>query len=122
MAKCAVKCGFFSLRDCGERASQQCGACSRWVCPQHVAVGAEGTLCAECAGKRREGEYETDEWNRERVYGYRDRYYRSHSYRPFYYGYNDRDYYDDYDVRGFDRDQSEPLELGDESEADFFDS
>lgn len=121
MSRCAAKVGFFSLRDCGAPAAVRCDACMRWVCPQHVA-GGEGTVCAECAARRREGEYVNDEWSRERVYSVRDGYYRSYHYRPFYYGYYADDYYDDYDLRGFDRDAAEPLELGDEAESDFFDS
>jgi hypothetical protein len=128
MADCAVKRGFFVLRDCGGPAANQCSACQRLVCIQHMVSRGPNILCLECNARQ---EQLTDEERQERlqdptdpsgVYAYRQGYYTRYGYRPFYSGFFYDDYYDDYDLRSFDQAPDEGVEGEEDSGAGFMDS
>jgi len=131
MPECAVKRGFFVLRDCRQPTSSLCSSCSRPVCPEHSTIETGSLLCLECAARRekptdeeqRKREQNTNWWqNRQSSYFYRDRYYSSSSYHPFYYGTYYDSYYDSYDMRSFDRKSGEAEEQEDKAEAGLSDS
>jgi hypothetical protein len=109
MNECMSKQGFFSLRPCGEPAATDCATCSRPICSRHLSPTSGFTRCLDCTARGVEGDAlkqpGTDPAvdDREWAYGYRRGYYSSHSYAPFNYG-DDDSYYDDYDMRSFDRD------------------
>lgn len=110
MNECMSRQGFFSLRPCGEPAATSCATCGRMVCASHLSPGSGFTSCLDCVARGVEGNVLNPPGNqtgdeREWAYGYRRGYYASHSYSPFYDGDDgDDDYYDDYDLRSFDRD------------------
>lgn len=112
MSKCAIKKGFFILRDCGVSTVVTCLACGRPICPVHThtpekkAAPEVFTSCVECHAKQvtPHGQAappavdpQDDSWS----YGYRDWFYRSSHYRPIGYGRPSK-FYDDYDIRSFD--------------------
>jgi hypothetical protein len=107
MEKCRAKRGFFSLRDCGEMAVQQCALCGRPVCAAHLSPQSGFTRCLDCEGRQAEqtaaGQPLSDPtWS----YRYRDRYYSSSRYAPIYTGSYYDSYYDRYDTRSFDSDMA----------------
>lgn len=53
---CACKRGFFTLRDCGNEATNTCSLCSRRVCDEHLAPRVDAKVCVECAAKQEEGQ------------------------------------------------------------------
>jgi hypothetical protein len=101
MATCAVRRGFFVLRDCGEPAGNVCSECARPICPEHT-VMADTVLCVECSGRHREQTEDEDWYNGSGAYAYRHQYYSRHHYGPVYTGTHHDGYYDNYDVRSFD--------------------
>jgi hypothetical protein len=121
-----MKKGFFFLRECDNRAVQECAVCQRRFCNEHLKDMADGrTVCLDCLGRENRqlesnsgsrysrGWIYYDEW----FYGYRGDFYGSEHYCPFYDGTDfDDEYYSDLDVRCFDDEE----EGGDES--DFSDS
>lgn len=128
MARCAVKRGFFVLRDCAELAPAVCTACSRPMCPAHTSLA--GSVCVECSARQEELSEDdmrrrlddVDWWADARApYYYRHRYYSREHYRPVNLGTLD-DYYDDYDVRSFEKGETEALDAEAESPAGFPDS
>ena len=126
MTRCAVRRGFFTLRDCGDLAANTCMVCMRPVCAGHFTMRDGSVLCVECNAREDEensdeedGEEEYDEsW----AYSQRHDYYSNSRYNPFYAGYRQDHYYDDYDVRGLDKKEGEILEGDEESGAGFLDS
>lgn len=97
--KCAVRTGFFVLRDCAEDAPQACAACARPVCQEHARPGAAGPLCLDCHGKERHSLDDDDG-----VFGYRRSFYGGIGYAPLYLGGDRPDpVYDEFDVRAFSR-------------------
>ena len=137
MDACKSKQGFFTLRSCGETAVRNCTTCSRPMCSRHLSASTGFTTCLDCvargaeqdivdpAGTAKPGEplvyrppAHPDDW----AYDYRHRYYRARSYAPFYTRSDDGDdsYYDDYDLRSFDRDlgSNRSMSLTDGAEGD----
>ncbi len=105
MSACAIKRGFFVLRDCGQAAAVTCSMCSRPTCPEHtVRRGLPGqphqpVICVECSAKNEQAgpDGEASPYRR------RHRFYTSGCYNPIYDGDQAPGaYYDDYDFRGFD--------------------
>ena len=115
MPKCAVKKGFFMLRDCGQTTARVCARCARFVCEAHSIDRDTTFLCQECLAKANDHE---GDW----VHDYRHRYYVRTRYSPYYSGHYYDHYYDDYDVRAFDRELSEPVDTGDDDSGGFMDS
>lgn len=110
MSQCMAKNGFFSLRDCREPAIRPCVDCKRQVCRDHFAPEGGSVRCLDCAAKLAGPEEETfDErassrsYDRSWSYRSRHRYYTGSDYHPVFWGYSYDHYYDDYDVRSFDR-------------------
>ena len=130
MTRCAVKRGFFVLRDCDDMAANYCNTCSRPMCFQHSVFSEQGLFCVECNSRTQEenGEEEHDESNGEGeydenwAYSYRHSYYSESDYDPFYTGRRHDSYYDDYDVRAFDKKEGDSLEDDEEGGEGFFDS
>jgi hypothetical protein len=148
---CAVRRGFFVLRDCGEPPVGICSQCQRSVCLAHSAGAATGLIgsalagdsalraaadslvCLECQSRqiamtdptRRSSWRDTSGSD---YYSYRHGYYSTYGYNPIYTGSRQDDYYDDYDIRSFDQDsQAAPAEqdssdVDSEGPADFVDS
>lgn len=106
---CRAKIGLLILRDCGAPSKTLC-VCGRPICRQHRTRGPDGDLCPECALRQQVGKHALPV----RRARQRRHYYSNSRYRPYYYGYSDRDeYFDDYDYRTFDRERDvdhEPLE------------
>ena len=124
MQTCRARRGFFSLRDCGERALKQCALCSRPMCSQHLSPRSGHSRCLDCEGRAVEkdvlatppgprkgtppppleapaGNALTDPAWPQR---YRERYYSRAGYAPLYAGAYYDTYYDRYDTRSFDSD------------------
>ena len=121
MAKCIVRRGFLTLRDCGEQAATNCATCKRPACPKHLSASSGFTVCLECAAQKSndqnvpESESHDSEW----AYRYRRHYY-GRGYTPIYLG---AYMYDDYDVRSFDSSLNEPkIDADDSAPASFGDS
>ncbi len=127
MPKCAIKRGFLILRECGGQTSKLCPECARMACEEHMVMAADAKtwVCVDCHG-RRDDDDEADSiqdnptaWRHD----YRDSYYRNHHYAPYYFGAYYHSYYDDYDVRAFDKDMAEPGDIpAEEGGPDFMDS
>jgi len=128
MAKCAVKRGFLILHECKQETSKLCLSCGRPACEEHLVQSDDGKswICVDCHGKTMKDEDVTqDEAGRSRAwrYGYRDRYYRSTGYGPYFAGTYYDSYYDDYDARAFDQELADAGDLPeDDGGADFMDS
>ncbi len=130
MAHCAVKRGFFTLRPCGNSASQQCMQCQRWVCEEHSVKANVASkksppeapvVCLECHAKSQE--WHEDRWGtltELTLFNLRHDYYTRHIYDPIYWATPDA-YYDDYDFRGFDDVAQDSLD-GDIDSAGLMDS
>ena len=107
MGTCMARRGFLTLSDCENPATTACSQCGRMMCPAHLSPSSGFSMCLDCAatqqqpGEKKEGEGEEvydDEW----AHRYRDDYYTSSRYVPFYTGSHSDSYYDDQDVRSFD--------------------
>ena len=83
-------------------------------------------LCVECNAREEEenGEDENgeEEFDESWAYSQRHDYYSGSHYNPVYSGHRQDHYYDDYDVRGFDKKEGELLEGEEESGGSFYDS
>jgi hypothetical protein len=114
MSGCAIKRGFFILRDCGKPATAVCSVCNRSICQEHLMPDQMQPLCYDCYARQPNysgaAPSDQEQWQqRHSVYRYRHNFYNSYGYRPYYQGsyydpyYNDYDpYYDDYDFHSFD--------------------
>ena len=122
MAQCGVKRGFLVLRDCGTKTNSQCANCKRPVCGEHFRARSGSGYCIECYAK--DGKADADDvQSGDYAYAYRHRYYTSAHYRPIYFSTHRDHYYDDYDARGFDREDLEDVDYSDMDDAvDFEDS
>ncbi|HUO84510.1 MAG TPA: hypothetical protein VM534_05270 [Thermoanaerobaculia bacterium] len=105
-----AKNGFFSLRDCNQPAIRPCVDCRRQVCKDHLDPEGGSARCLDCSAKTGEqSEKAFDEgatsrsYDRSWAYRYRHRYYTGRDYHPIFWGHSYHHYYDDYDVRSFDR-------------------
>jgi hypothetical protein len=117
--RCALKRGFFLLRDCGQPTEDSCTECARPICQDHATRQQGQPICLECQAKQAEVE---GDYDRQWAYAYRHRYYTTHTYHPFYVSTYYDHYYDDYDVRAFDRETSVPLDIEDDTAGGFFES
>ncbi len=126
MPMCAIKKGFFALRDCGTQTIHVCQRCYRPVCEEHSDQEMGEVICVDCLAKGHQEEtLQEDDWleNPNMPYRYRHTYYTDSRYRPIYRGSHHYSYYDDYDVRSFDREYAdESLDYDDDGQADFLDS
>ena len=117
MKSCQARRGFFSLRDCGERAVKQCAICARQMCSAHLSPQSGFTRCLDCEGRQSENaalQQPTQQQKQQAPppdqpltdpswsYRYRDRYYSRYGYAPIYTGAYYDSYYDRYDTRSFD--------------------
>ncbi|MBI3652367.1 MAG: hypothetical protein HY231_15200 [Acidobacteria bacterium] len=124
MGKCAVKQGFFVLRDCESPALNACGFCARPTCTTHGLRRGQTFVCLDCNARQQqltqEEQFEqmTDDDNnntsRSGLYTYRHGYYTSQNYSPFYTGLYYDHYYDTYDTRAFDRRETTGFDEDDE--------
>ena len=135
MQTCRARRGFFSLRDCGERATKQCALCARPMCSRHLSPQSGFTRCLDCEGRAVEKDVLTTPGKKKDAaspeaaaapltdpawsHRYRDRYYSRSGYAPFYAGTYYDSYYDSYDTRSFDSDMasSGPSGLHDDDSA-----
>ena len=134
MAKCAVKRGIITLRDCGEEAGDTCENCSRPICQEHTIFRSGATLCLECDAKKMEAEREVASTTPRKEapkpevedatwpYRYRHHYYTTYHYHPFYTGSYYSGYYDSYDVRSFDSHGDEGVYDEEAGAGGFYDS
>ena len=109
---CAVKKGFFTLRDCLVATDASCQVCGRPCCDEHARLRDGRALCIECFHKDATvtGPTEDDTW----TYAYRRQFYLRSGYHPFYSGSHPDPYYDAYDMRAF---AVEGHEVDDDDEA-----
>jgi hypothetical protein len=125
---CAVRRGFFVLRECGQPAIGLCATCGRSVCAEHSALGTAAMLCVECQAREQTTSDNTDDststaWdNPAWPVGYRHHYYTQQHYQPVDSVARPDPYYDDYDVRSFDREPAEPPEIDDAGDPGLLDS
>jgi hypothetical protein len=111
MEGCAVKRGFFVLRDCGNPAMNTCQSCGRPVCREHRVASQQSLLCVDCHARQQQTlEQErldafssNDARTESSLYAYRHSYYTHSHYAPFYTGLYYSNYYDTYDARAFNR-------------------
>ncbi len=111
MGGCAVKRGFFVLRDCGNPAINSCQMCNRPVCREHRYASQQYLVCVDCHARQQQTleQERIDDFsgNEERtpnsLYNYRHRYYSHSHYAPFYTGIYYSNYYNSYDTRAFNR-------------------
>jgi hypothetical protein len=144
MSTCLAKRGIFTLRECGQDASDTCSACGKPLCQEHVVYLSAKVFCAQCQAKEPdflqkddsqkpkralqigpvpEDEPLEDDWRRPGwAMRWRDGYYRSTRYAPFRFGIWSGGYYDDYDLRSFDAIDDGPMQDGDDEAAGFSDS
>ena len=109
MSTCMARRGFLTLSDCGNTAVTACSNCGRMMCPTHLSPTSGFTMCLDCAATTTpaatnpQGQEEYDDvW----AHRYRNNYYSSTHYTPYYMGSRHDSYYDSQDVRSFDdRDQ-----------------
>ncbi|MEW6126395.1 MAG: hypothetical protein AB1757_04965 [Acidobacteriota bacterium] len=122
MTGCAIKRGFFVLRDCGNAAYQVCQYCSRSVCQEHLSMRGQILACLDCQARQQQMT-EEDQTNliagenafgRSGIHSYRHNYYANQHYAPFYTGLYYSQYYDSYDTRAFDK-RAAPEGFDDES-------
>ena len=129
MQTCRARRGFFSLRDCGERAAKQCALCARPMCSPHLSPQSGFTRCLDCEGRAVEKDVLATPGKKPATpaeklnasppepadapltdpawsHRYRDRYYSRSGYEPFYFGTVSDSYYDNYDTRSFDSDMA----------------
>ena len=130
MQTCRARRGFFTLRDCGERAVKQCALCARPMCSPHLSPQSGFTRCLDCEGRAVEKAVLATPGKKPAMpaakgnaappspanapltdpawpHRYRDRYYSRSGYEPFYWGATSHDtYYDSYDTRSFDSDMA----------------
>lgn len=128
MTGCGIRRGFFVLRECGAPPVGVCSLCFRPVCAEHTVPDA-ALLCVECHA--RQAQPQDDPSSSSAVwpggsgyYAYRHHYYSDSHYRPIDTGASPAPYYDEYDVRSFEGEATEPESAGDEGDdaADFQDS
>jgi hypothetical protein len=106
--RCQCRRGFFALRPCDAAAAHTCGTCRREVCDEHWSPAPPG-LCLDCAARANE-RYAAGDYDPYWTHSYRHYYYTTTGYRPIYYGPDVDPYYNDYDVRAFDRTDAAPTE------------
>lgn len=121
MSQCEVKKGFFTLRQCESPSKKKCSICQRLICSEHIKKNvAANTTCIECYAKS--DDKDDDMFDGTYAYSYRKSYYEDNHYSPFYFGYMQDSYYDDYDVRAFNKSEAYIGEPGDDySDGDDFD-
>ena len=116
--RCQLQRGFFTLRNCGQTATQICTSCARSVCSAHLSPQAEFLRCVECVARDEQDDTSsrsdnTTSYDNDWTYSYRDRYHRAYTHTR----YDDSDY-DSFSATGGDEVQAE----ADDPEADFSDS
>lgn len=120
MAGCQIKRGFFVLRDCAQPAIGECSSCGRAICRECRAPTMSTTLCVDCYGRQQNNDDDMDWFTGHSIYGYRHGYYTSHAYAPVYFGGYHDSYYDEYDVRSFERGADDGDIGGGHDDADFY--
>ena len=111
MMGCAIKRGFFVLRDCGNAAMNSCQYCSRPVCQEHGLMRGQLLVCLDCQARQQQLTDEEQKnmmandgaFGRSGLHTYRHNYYANRNYAPFYTGLYYSQYYDTYDARAFDK-------------------
>lgn len=126
---CQAKKGFFVLRDCKAKAVQKCQACSRPMCSDHIAAVNSKTICHECFGKQfqknlvtelDEHKYELSDshWTS----AYRHQYYKKEHNSPIYFGEYMTNYYNGYDIRAFEQELMQLMDVENEDAPHLLDS
>ena len=124
MSACAVRRGFFILRDCGEPSVYTCNECGRSMCAEHTIQEGGQTFCVECstrhAGSAPDGAFAASllAW----PLLFRHYFYGSSNYNPIYRGNRLDNYYDMYDLRSFSKKRQGPLEDEDDQRTSIMDS
>jgi hypothetical protein len=133
MPTCAVRKGFFLLRECNQLTTHLCPRCGRPACDEHTVQLDDGKVCTECLAKTEPTQDSTASpmgSSRGWAHRYRDSYYSRSHYTPMYtgtaagaaMGATAADGYDDFDRRAFDQDAAVPLEADDDAPGSLFDS
>ena len=126
MGTCMARRGFLTLSDCGNPATTMCNTCSRPMCAMHLSPTSGFTQCLDCAmtnPQQQQNENAEEQYDDEWAHRYRDDYYSSTSYRPFYSGSRyDDSYYSSQDVRSFDEDANDRELADDESDTGGFEA
>ena len=117
--RCQLQRGFFSVRNCGQTATQICTSCSRSVCTDHLSPHAEFLRCVECVA--RDDQEETSEttnstsYDSDWTYSQRSHYHQTYS--------NSHTTYDESDYEAFSSTGEEDVHAeADDPDVDFSDS
>lgn len=115
---CQAAKGFLTQSDCGGPAATMCANCHRPMCTVHLSPQSGFTMCLDCAATQQPEQQpnEQTEYDDTWAHGYRNTYYSSTGYRP-YYGSSS---YDRNDAQSFDSRSNDTF--GDETERDGFDA
>ena len=103
---CCVLQGFFVLRKCRNPAARVCSVCQRPVCEEHSRDVGGAVVCVDCKGRKAKVDPSLMphiEDGRAWAFSYRHYYYRQSKYQPITVGAKGASYYDEYDVRAFDK-------------------
>ena len=127
--QCNAKNGFFVLTDCKKSAHKTCESCNRAMCDQHIDTVDSKLLCHECFGKQYSksllSELDSDEHklNEEQwLSAYRHQYFSIQKSQPLYFGAYTDHYYDQYDIRAFDQELLQLMDIAEEDAPHLLDS
>lgn len=133
MSRCAIRRGFFVLRDCGARPVGTCDACGRAACGEHATEAPGGGVrCVECDAVRPVDGDAPEHFDemvadadapRAAVFAYRRHFYKHFRYRPHFggVGSDPTGYYDDFDLLAFELADDVDFAVADAA-AEYFDS
>jgi len=127
MTSCRIKRGIFTLRECGNDATDTCTDCGSHICQEHTAYSAGQVRCPTChraqdssAASPEDG---TPEWEKPGwAQGWRSRFYRDTGYHPFAGGGRLSGGFDETDRAGFKTISGRELEDEEDETAGFSDS
>jgi hypothetical protein len=116
--RCQLQRGFFSLRNCGQTATQICTGCARSVCTNHLSPQAEFLRCVECVAREAQDDTSssadsTTSYDNDWTYAQRSHYHSTYSHS----------HYDDSDYESFSSTGNDDMQAeADDPEMDFSDS
>jgi hypothetical protein len=119
---CVAAKGFLTQSNCGAPAASACSHCGRMMCTTHLSPQSGFSMCLDCAATQlpeqpQSTQQNPDEYDGTWARGYRNSYYSSTGYRPYYGG---AGFYDRRDSSSFDERRADTID--DDTERDGFDA